>query len=150
MTTMGKLVITAVVAASLAVAAPALAAPKATDVKAKLFEFKIKLKPKAPAPGSVRIVARNIGTEKHEIVIVRGADAAALPTKADGSVDEALIPETDKLGEIPEFKPKQTKKKTFELESGSYVAFCNVVDDEPDGSTLSHFAQGMYTTFTVG
>ncbi len=34
-------------------------------------------------------------------------------------------------------------------ESGSYVLFCNVTEPEDGGEVLSHFAEGMATTFTV-
>jgi hypothetical protein len=27
--------------------------------------------------------------------------------------------------------------------------FCNIVDTEPDGSQISHFAKGMYTTINA-
>jgi hypothetical protein len=50
--------------------------------------------------GNVSVSASNKGPETHELVIVRGNDAAALPTKTDGSVDEDKIPETDKVGEF--------------------------------------------------
>jgi len=49
----------------------------------------------------VQITATNHGHETHELVIVRASDAASLPTKADGSVDEDRIQDTDKAGEIP-------------------------------------------------
>jgi hypothetical protein len=134
--------------ALLSFAVPAAGAATTPTVKAKLFEFKIKPKPKSTKAGKVKVVAKNIGTEEHELVVVKGDDAAALPTAADGSVDEDAIPETDKFGEIAEFKPKKTKTKTFDLDAGSYVVFCNVVDDEDD-ITVSHFAEGMHTILTV-
>ena len=141
-----------VLAAAIAVAAfgiPAAGAEKRPTVKAKLLEFKIKPKPKTTTAGKVRVVAKNIGSEKHELVVVKAANAAVLPTMADGSVNEAAIAETDKFGEIGEFKAKKTKHKTFNLDPGTYVLFCNLVDQESDGSTLSHFKQGMYTTLVV-
>lgn len=142
----------AVSALLLVVAIPAAASaagPKKT-IKVRLFEFQIKVKPSSSAIGAIKVVAKNIGTEKHEMVVVKGADIAALPLKPDGSVDEDLIPETDKPGEIAEFKAKKTKTKSYNLDPGSYIMFCNIVDTETDGSTLSHFHEGMHTVFTVG
>lgn len=154
MRTITKFLVIASAAAFAASVIPTAGASSKPAVKATLFEFKIKTKPKTVAAGKIKLAAKNIGAEKHELVVVRTADVpggapASLPTKADGSVDESAIPEADKLGEIPEFKPKTTKTKTFDLDPGSYILFCNVVDKESDGSTLSHFAQGMYTTLVV-
>jgi hypothetical protein len=83
---------------------------------------------------------------KHEVVVVRGTDPSALPTKPDGSVDEGQIPKRDKVGETGDVKAGKTKTKTLKLSTGSYILFCNIIDTEPDGSQVSHFAKGMYTT----
>lgn len=119
-------------------------------VKVKLFEFKVKPKPKSAAAGKVKFVVKNIGAEEHEMVVaLSDGTATELPTDADGAVDESQIPEADLPGEIPEFAAGKTKTKTFDLEPGTYVLFCNIVDDEADGTKLSHYAQGMHTLFTV-
>jgi hypothetical protein len=81
--------------------------------------------------------------------IVRGADPAALPTKADGSVDEEQIPKSDEVGELENIKKGKTKSKTFKLSAGSYILFCNTVDTEEDGTVVSHFARGMHTTINA-
>jgi hypothetical protein len=52
--------------------------------------------------GTVKVVAKNIGGELHELVIVRADSAGSLPRKADGSVDEDAIAEADKPGEVPD------------------------------------------------
>ena len=117
-------------------------------VKVKLFEFKVKPKPKRVAAGKVTFVVKNIGSEQHEMVIARADDAASLPTKADGGVDESQIDEANLPGEIPEFAKGKTKTKTFTLEAGTYILFCNITDKET-GGPLNHFAEGMYTTFVV-
>lgn len=123
-------------------------AKKGKSVKVKLFEFQVKPKPKSIAAGKIKFVAKNIGTEDHEMVIVKGDDAAALPVDADGAVDESQIDEADLPGEIEEFAKGKTEKKSFNLEPGTYILFCNITDEEEDGP-LSHFAEGMYTTFVV-
>ena len=113
--------------------------------------------------GKVTITATNIGGETHELVIVRAKDAGALPTKADGSVDEDRIPDADKPGEIPDIAHGKTVTKTLDLPAGQYVAICNLVDQmgSGDNSMMNggmgsgsgmghvHFRLGMQTSFTV-
>ena len=131
--------------------AGATAAAKATPtVKVTLIEYKVKLKPatvSAPA-GKVKLVAKNKGSMLHEMVVVRAADAAALPVDAEGSVVEDQIPEANLMGEIPEFKEGKTKSKVFALTPGTYVVFCNITEDQ-GGTTISHFKQGMHAVLTV-
>ena len=84
----------------------------------------------------------------HEMVVVRAADAAALPVDAEGSVVEDQIPEVNLMGEIPEFKEGKTKSAVFDLTPGTYVVFCNVNQDV--GNTkISHFKQGQHAVLTV-
>ena len=95
--------------------------------------------------GQVKFTVNNVGGFGHELVIVHGSDPKALPTKADGSVDEDQIPEAQKVGEVENIAAKTAKSGTFAMQKGTYVLFCNL--SEKDGT--SHFAKGMYTTFTV-
>ncbi len=124
------------------------ATKKGPQVKVKLFEFQVKPKPKSVAAGKVTFLARNIGTEDHEMVIVRSDDAATLPTDENGGVVEDEIPEADLPGEIPEFAKGTKAKKSFDLEPGNYILFCNITDEEESGP-LNHFAEGMHATFVV-
>ncbi|MDQ6617024.1 MAG: hypothetical protein M3083_20335 [Actinomycetota bacterium] len=78
--------------------------------------------------GKISITATNNGRETHELVIVRARDAASLPTKSDGSVDEARISEADKAGEITDLAAGKSATKTLDLPAGNYIAFCNLVD----------------------
>ena len=93
-----------------------------------LSEFKISLQGTIPT-GQVDVKIDNQGGEKHEVVIVTAKDAASLPKKADGSVDEAKIPEADKLGESGDVPARTSVTKSFTFKPGTYVAFCNLVDD---------------------
>jgi hypothetical protein len=127
------------------VASPA-AAGDPPKLKVRLIEFEVQPAREFVAKGKTEIVAKNGGTEKHEIVVVRGDDPEALPTDTDGAVDESQIPKKDQLGEIEEFKPKKTKTKVFKLKPGSYILFCNIVEEEEDGTIVSHFAEGMHAT----
>ena len=151
-----------------------------------LSEFKINLERTIPA-GQIDVKIDNQGGEKHEVVIVAAKDAASLPKKADGSVDEDKIPEGDKVGESGDVPARTSMTKSFTFKPGTYVAFCNIVDDmgmtgttmmggnttgggnmpmnggpmgnNSNSTTMGggagsggghvHFAQGMYTTFTV-
>lgn len=132
-------------ATALGTAAPAVA-KDAAQLKVRLTEFKVKPAREFIAAGKTKVVAKNAGGDEHELVIVRGDDIAALPTKADGSVNESKIPKSDVLGEIEDIKPGKTKSKVFKLSSGSYILFCNIVEEEKDGTLENHLVEGMYTT----
>jgi hypothetical protein len=145
-----------------------------TQANFVLTEFKIALSGTIPA-GAVNVKIDNQGGEKHELVIVAAKDVNALPKKSDGSVDEAKIAEGDKLGESGEVAAHSSTTKSFTFTPGTYVAFCNIVDDMGTGTTMMdgnnmpmrggskstvmggnsamgghvHFAQGMYLTLTV-
>jgi hypothetical protein len=140
-------VVAVLVGAVAACAAPSLAVTaKPPKQKLTLTEYQITPALQFIAKGKSTFVAKNSGTVKHEVVVVRGADPAALPTKPDGSVDEDQIPRSSKVGEAGNVKAGKTKSKTLKLSTGSYILFCNIIDTEPDGSQVSHFAKGMYTT----
>jgi hypothetical protein len=111
-----------------------------------LIEFEVNPARDFISKGKTKVVAKNNGSEEHELVIVKGDDPLALPTDADGAVDEEQIPEDDFIGEIEEFAAGKTKKKAFKLPTGKYVLFCNITEEEDTGETVSHFAEGMYTT----
>jgi uncharacterized cupredoxin-like copper-binding protein len=124
-------------------------AKKTRTVNVKLLEFKVKPTPVSVEAGTVRFRVRNIGSEEHEFVVVK-ADTA-LPTASDGAVDEDAIPDSAKFGEVEELKPKRSGTLTVKsLPAGHYVLFCNIVDKESNGTKLSHYAQGMSTTFSAG
>ena len=108
--------------------------------------------------GRQTITAANVGHHTHELVIVKAADAASLPTKADGSVDETQLDRV-KVGEIADVPAGTSRHKTMQLTPGAYVAFCNIVGgmgmgngpmgQMGGGMQHVHFALGMHTSFTV-
>ncbi len=104
--------------------------------------------------GRQTITATNTGHETHELVIIAARDVAAIPTKSDGSVDEAPL-EAVKVGEIADVASGASKTHVFDLAPGSYVAFCNLVDQMGHGNGMGggmshvHFEMGMHTTFSV-
>jgi hypothetical protein len=115
-----------------------------------LKEFTVTPDPVDVHTGKTEFTADNIGSEVHEMVIVRAKTAGDLPTEDDGSVDEDRIPKADKVGEIEDVPVGKTKSTTFDMKAGDYVIFCNVVEDESDGTKTSHFNEGMHESFSVG
>ena len=101
----------------------------------------------APA-GSVTFNVLNEGpAHKHEFVLFKTDLApSALPTKADGSVNEDAS-SVQLIGEIEEFAAGSTQSKTFTLTAGKYVIFCNVVEEQPTadmGGIKAHYKLGMF------
>ena len=102
-----------------------------------------------PKAGVVTFVAENAGKEPHELVIVKGEKAEALPKDADGGMDEDKLPEGGLVSEIEPFAGGQLCKGAFTLTAGKYVLLCNIVETEPSGEKESHFKEGMHTPFVV-
>jgi uncharacterized cupredoxin-like copper-binding protein len=120
-----------------------------TGVDVALKEFTVTSDPIEVEAGETEFTANNIGSEIHEMVMVRAKSAADLPTDADGAVDEDQIAKDDQVGEVEDVAVGKTKSISFDLRTGDYVIFCNIVDDESDGTKLSHFKEGMHESFTV-
>jgi hypothetical protein len=120
-----------------------------TTVAVTLQEYAILPAQDSAPAGTVTFDAENTGPDRaHELVVIR-TDLApeALPTAEDGSVDEAGEG-VEVIGEIEEFAAGSSETRAFELEAGSYVLVCNVVEEE-GGETLAHYTLGMRTGFTV-
>ncbi len=114
----------------------------------RLYEWGITADSRQIPAGSQTITALNTGHHTHELIIVKAADAASLPTKSDGTVDEKAL-ESKTVGEIADVAAGATKHATFDLAPGRYVAYCNVTDSMGMGMDHNHFELGMHTTFTV-
>jgi hypothetical protein len=137
--------------AALVVGAAALAACSddgKTKVNVTLSEWIVQPDKGSVKGGEIEFVADNKGAETHELVVVRGASAEALPTDADGAVDEAQLQEGALIGEVEDVASQTLKSVTLDLSPGSYVLFCNIVETT-DGETESHFAKGMHTVLQV-
>jgi len=120
-------------------------ATSSSVVNLDLFENEILPDLDAVAAGAVTFNASNVGDAAHELVIVR-TDVApdALPAGEDGAVDEsgegiAVI------GRIGKFAAQSDASITVDLEAGSYVLICNLVDN----AAFSHYEAGMYRRFTI-
>ena len=106
--------------------------------------------PTSTDAGSVEIVAKNVGGDRHNLLIVKGDDPAALPVDEDGAVIEDDLPEDDLIGKIAVLDAGTEESASFDLDAGSYILFCNiVVPTAIPPSPISHFQYGMVSTFTV-
>ena len=121
-----------------------------TVVGVRLFEYSVLAEPSSASAGDVTFSAENEGpAEDHELVIIRTELAAnALPTIADGSVDEAGAG-IEVIGEIAEFAPGGTESLTFTIAAGSYVLICNIVAEQEGAEPDVHYALGMQRAFEV-
>ena len=118
------------------------------EVVLTLNEFTIKPSSQ-PKAGAISIKAENAGKENHEVVIVKGDSADALPKDADGGLDEDKLAEGDLIGEIEPFAGGKVCSGVFKMEAGKYVLLCNITETEPNGEKESHLNEGMHTEFTV-
>jgi uncharacterized cupredoxin-like copper-binding protein len=127
-----------------------------SKVGVDLEEYQVLAKPSEAKAGSVQITADNIGTIQHEMIVVRAPSAEALPKvtqpggeRAVGDVDEEALSPQEAVGEIAEFKAGKSITKSFKLSPGTYVLFCNIDVENPDGTVTSHYQEGMHTTINV-
>ena len=118
---------------------------RSLEVNLDLFEYQIVPDLDAVAAGSVAFNASNVGDAAHELVIIR-TDLApdALPVGEDGAVDESGEG-VAVIGRIGEFAAQSDASITVDLETGSYVLICNIVE----GDALSYYQEGMYRAFTI-
>lgn len=114
-----------------------------------LSEWIVEPDPTSVDAGDIEFVGDNQGGETHELVVVRAANAEALPTDADGAVVEDELPDGALIGEIEDIESQSSKSVSLDLEAGSYVLFCNITEELDDGSIESHFAEGMHSGFKV-
>jgi uncharacterized cupredoxin-like copper-binding protein len=142
-------VLSMVTLVALALGAAACGGGGGGTVDVTLQEFEVAPAQTSVEAGEATFNLTNKGPDDpHEFVVIK-TDLApdALPTSADGSVDEngAGI---EVIGEVAEFPPGETRTGKFTLEAGKYVLICNVVE-EVSGTTESHYKMGMRTAFTV-
>lgn len=114
-----------------------------------LSEWIVEPDPTSEDAGEIGFTGDNQGGETHELVVVEADSADALPTDDDGAVIEDELPEGALIGEIEDIEAGTTKDVTLDLESGSYVLFCNITEELESGEIESHFAEGMHSSFTV-
>jgi iron uptake system EfeUOB component EfeO/EfeM len=119
-----------------------------SEVAVTLVEYKVVPVPTSVPAGSVTFNIKNIGSAEHELHVIK-TDLApeALPTKADGSVDEEAAGVT-MVDHVPNIAAGQATPLTVKLEPGAYVLICNLVQTT-NGTTVSHYAEGMHVAFTI-
>lgn len=118
-----------------------------TEVDVTLDEWSVAASPASVPAGKVTFDVRNDGEEPHELVVVRAASPGELKV-VEGKVDEEALPAGAFVGEVEAFLAGESCEGTFELGAGSYLLFCNIVE-EHDGKPESHFEEGMVTAFEV-
>jgi uncharacterized cupredoxin-like copper-binding protein len=119
----------------------------ATTIAVTLQEWSV-LPAQSSAPaGEITFTVTNSGPDDvHEFVVVKtDLDHGALPTAADGSVDETGEG-MEVIGEIEDIPVGETMDVTVTLAAGSYVLLCNIYTAEEDEA---HYEMGMRTAFTV-
>jgi hypothetical protein len=138
-----------ILAAALALVAGACGGDGGGNVDVTLQEFAVVPDVSEVGAGSVEFSVTNEGpNDPHEFVVFRTDLAAdALPTSDDGSVDEEGEG-VELIDEIEEFPVGETQTITLDLEAGSYVFICNLVEEE-EGELESHYQEGMRVSFTV-
>jgi len=123
--------------------------PAESAVTVNLTEYIVAPKPTSVPAGRVTFHAKNIGTEDHQLYVLRtNLQPEALPTKADGSADEAGAG-VELIDEIESFARNTDETLTTSLAPGSYVLICNVVKTNADGTVISHYHEGMHAAFAV-
>jgi iron uptake system component EfeO len=116
-------------------------------VAVTLQEFSVNPAPASAPAGSVTFDVTNEGpNDVHEFVVF-STDLApdALPTGADGSVDEAGEGLT-LIDEIEDIAVGDAPTLTVNLDAGNYVLICNIYDATEDEA---HYQEGMFVGFTV-
>jgi plastocyanin len=116
-------------------------------VNVVLNEFKVRPDPASIKAGKITFTGDNQGSRTHEMVVVKADDASALPTGADGSVDEEQLESGQAQGEVEDVAVGKTKSVELELTPGQYIVFCNIVEET--GDKVSHFKEGMHADITV-
>jgi uncharacterized cupredoxin-like copper-binding protein len=119
------------------------------EVNVVVSEFIVEPEQESVDAGEVTFVVDNQGGDIHEFLVVDADSADDLPVDDDGAFDEAAFGEDNVLDEVEDIESGDTAELTLDLDAGTYVLLCNVVEEEDTGELESHFAEGMHTTFTV-
>jgi uncharacterized cupredoxin-like copper-binding protein len=135
--------------AALALVSAGCSGDEETTVDVTVQEFAVIPAASSAPAGDVTFDVTNEGPDDvHEFVVFK-TDLApdALPTAADGSVDEEGEG-IELIDEIEDIAVGDTPTLTVTLDAGSYVFICNIVEEE-GGETIAHYQQGMRVAFNV-
>jgi len=121
------------------------AGTEGAEVNVTVQEFSVNPEADSVEAGEVTFNVENIGPDDvHEFVVLKtDLEPDALPTVADGSVDEGG---EEVIGEIEDIPVGETQSLTVDLDPGSYVLICNIYDE---AEQEAHYQEGMRTAFTV-
>ncbi len=118
------------------------------DLDVTLDEYSVVIDVDTLPEGPIKFDIKNAGAREHELLIVRSdIPGAELPTKDDGSFDDnagGVVVKRD----IDNIEVGDKTSRSYALDPGNYVLLCNIVEDI-DGTETSHYAQGMWTEFTI-
>ena len=119
-------------------------------VAVTLQEFAVAADPASVPAGPVTFDVTNDGPDDvHEFVVIStDLEPTELPTDKDGAVveDGEGMEVVDEIEDIP---VGESPTLSVDLDAGSYVLICNVLQKEPDGTLEAHYSVGMRTGFTV-
>ena len=120
------------------------------SVAVTLQEFAVAADPASVQAGAVTFDVTNDGPDDvHEFVVLKtDLGPTELPTDNDGAVleDGEGIEVIDEIEDIP---VGETPTLAVDLDAGSYVLICNILQKEDDGTLEAHYSEGMRTAFTV-
>jgi uncharacterized cupredoxin-like copper-binding protein len=135
------------------IASPSLS-PSATfdgTVSVELRELTVTPNTSTVPAGEVTFAVENVGQFTHEFIVARlDPGTTELPTRFNGAVRENGKG-FEIVGRVPmQLHSEQSADLALDLASGNYVLFCNVVvGGGTAGPIESHYARGMWTSFTV-
>jgi uncharacterized cupredoxin-like copper-binding protein len=133
--------------AALALVSAGCSGDEETTVDVTLQEFAVVPAASSAPAGDVTFNVTNEGPDDpHEFVVFK-TDLApdALPTVADGSVDEEGEG-VELIDEIEDIAVGDAPTLTVSLDAGSYVFICNIYEEEEQEA---HYQEGMRVGFTV-
>jgi uncharacterized cupredoxin-like copper-binding protein len=118
-----------------------------TAVSVTLEEWAVSTDVATAPAGAITFTATNDGPDDvHEFVVIKTElEFIALPTDAQGAVDEAGG-EMEVIGEIEDIAVGASDELTVTLEPGAYALICNIYDET---EMEAHYEMGMRTAFTV-
>ena len=123
--------------------------PVTTTVNITLDEFSVIATPNSAPAGKVKFHVTNVGEDVHELVVLKtNLPPGMIPLNAEGDADEDAAGVAN-IGEKEDIASGASADLELDLGAGKYVLICNLAMVEPDGSIEHHYAEGMYSGFTV-
>jgi len=113
--------------------------PVAATLGGDAGEYAITVDPTSAPAGDITFGIVNEGELEHEFEVFSGTvDPASVPIEEDRANFEGL--DVEEIDEVEDLAGGDEAQLTVDLAAAEYLLVCNLP---------GHFAQGMYTTFTV-